>query len=283
MFLVALVLGACAADPQTSTIGRSTEGNEGTNYDQMIRIGDAARESGDMRTAVGVYRRALQVNPTPEVHVRLGDTLSDLGAYNEAIDVYEDGLDRLRNSPEEMRAPALRGIGNALLGLGQAEMALEPLNAARGYLPDDHRIRNSLGVAYDMLGRHSEAQDMYREALAISSASNAVRNNLGLSLALSGNYNEAIEYLRPLVHSSSATTRNRLNLALVYGLAGETAMATRVSRVDLDDDAIRSNLNYYASLRSLPLAQRSLAIRSNSDYFPQAVPAPRPVVREKGK
>jgi hypothetical protein len=78
-----------------------------------------------------------------------------------------------------------------------------------------------------------------------------LRNNLGLSLALSGQHAEALELLRRLVDEPGAKARNRQNLALAYALAGDLVAAERISRLDLDEEAVQNNLGYFAALAAV--------------------------------
>jgi hypothetical protein len=78
-----------------------------------------------------------------------------------------------------------------------------------------------------------------------------LRNNLGLSLALSGQHAEGIELLRKVVDEPGAKARNRQNLALAYALAGDLVAAERISRLDLDEEAVQNNLSYFAALGAI--------------------------------
>ena len=87
-----------------------------------------------------------------------------------------------------------------------------------------------------------------------------LRNNLGLSLALSGQYAEAIELLRAIVDEPGAKARNRQNLALAYGLAGDLTAAERISRLDLDEEAVQNNLSYFAALAAVEDDRKRAAV-----------------------
>ena len=104
-------------------------------------------------------------------------------------------------------------------------------------------------LALDSLGRHAEAQALYRRVLSVTPRHVAARNDLALSLALTGQYDEAIALIGPLVRSSTATPRERENLAIIYGLMGDGDRATMLSRVDLDEGTTRANLAFLAAVR----------------------------------
>jgi Flp pilus assembly protein TadD len=230
-----------------------------------MRVADATRAAGDLPGALSLYRRAAAAKPSDaEPHVRIGQTLTDMRAYNEAITSYQWALQL-----DPKNADAMRGWGHALIGLDQLAMAGTQYDAALALNANDYRTLNGLGVIKDMQGDHASAQAYYRRGLAIEPNSLSLQNNYGLSLALSGNYPESIRILRVLAVHPAATPRNRLNLALAYGLANQPEDAARVSRGDLDTLSIQRNLEYYALLRSMDQAQRSAAIRGNPNYFPR--------------
>jgi tetratricopeptide (TPR) repeat protein len=108
-----------------------------------------------------------------------------------------------------------------------------------------------LGVAYDMLGRHGDARGAYERGLAIAPDDPSLRNNLGLSQALAGDYAAALGTLEPLAVGPGSTARARQNLALAYGLKGDALAAERIGLLDLDADSVRSNLAFFAALRTM--------------------------------
>lgn len=249
---LALLLAACAGDVNTGALrGTSPEGG----YAALLRVADGTRAKGDLATAAGMYRRAAELRPDlAEPYVRLGLTLNDLNAWNEAVPVLRQAL-----TLDAGNADARRGLGNAYLSLGQPDLALPQFDTALRAGAKDARLYGSIGVAHDLLGDHAAAQAAYRAGLALTPDSEGLANNLGLSLALAGDFRGAVEVLRPLGNSGP---RARQNLALVYGLSGDPAQAARLARVDLDENAVRSNLAYYETLRAMGGKQRLAAIRA---------------------
>jgi Flp pilus assembly protein TadD len=262
--LPAALLGCAQSDPSTAS-ARDPNVVDSSSYGSLMRVADASRAAGDLAGAIGLYRRAAVAKPTAaDPHIRLGETLTDMRAYNEAITSFQWALQL-----DPKSADAMRGWGHALVGLDQLPLARTQYEAALKLNPNDYRTLNGLGVIGDMMGDHVSAQAYYRRGLAIEPNSLALQNNFGLSLALSGNFDESIRILKVLAVNPGATPRNRLNLALAYGLAGQSDEAARASRNDLDEVSIQRNLEYYALLRSMPQQQRSSAIRSNPNYFPR--------------
>ena len=54
-------------------------------------------------------------------------------------------------------------------------------------------------IALDLLKQHTQAQELYKQALADSPGDPVILSNYGLSLALSGNKAEANKVIAPLI------------------------------------------------------------------------------------
>jgi Flp pilus assembly protein TadD, contains TPR repeats len=163
---------------------------------------------------------------------------------------------------------ALRGLGNAKLALHQPEQAIPPLKEALSRSANDFRVLNALGVAYDMSEDHLGALQYYRTGLKLAPDNVALRSNYALSLALAGKTKDALETIAPLANAEVTTSQQRQTMALVYGLAGNTTEAERLSSIDLDEAAVKANLERIAVLRNQVL--------STSEVPAPTVPEPEP-------
>ena len=106
------------------------------------------------------------------------------------------------------------------LGLGRALIRSDPRAAEAAFLdvtarqPGNLSAWNDIGIARDLQGRHDEAQDAYRHALAAAPEAQDIAANLALSLALSGHADQAVSMLRPLAAIPDAPETWRRNLKL---------------------------------------------------------------------
>jgi Flp pilus assembly protein TadD len=150
------------------------------SFQALIGAGRAALELGDTQSAAGFFGRADEVWPTsPLPHIGIGAASAQEGDANGALAHFE-------------RA---RALGASAVTMGADR-----------------------GLAYDLLGRHREAQADYRAALGGSEKDEA-RRRLALSLAISGDSAAALETLAPLLsRRDMAATRTR---ALVLALQGD--------------------------------------------------------------
>jgi len=267
-----LALGACATDPITGSIPQepqlSPDEQPAAAAQRLTRLGDSARASGDPRTAIMFYRRALDLQPKDyPVMIRLAGALNEAGAHKEAIDIYQHALEFSPRDPE-----ALRGLGLAVLARNQPILAREQFTTALE-VSDDPRLYSALGVTLDMTGDHESAQSYYRMGLEHSPDSLSLMTNLALSLALDKRFGDAINLMRQVVTNPNSNRRHRQNLALIYGLAGRMAEAERVAAMDMQPATVAENLAYYETLRALPDPEKYLLNpRRNPITIPEAAP-----------
>ena len=251
----------------------SVNGRDGggppVSYGALMRIGDAARASGDYSNALTVFRRAAEIDiRSPDPFVAIGDTLIALGDVNEAILAYNSALARDGAYP-----PALQGLAKAYIETGRPELTLVPLNQGLALNPDNPKLLELRGAIEDAEGRHQQAQVYYHQGLQHAPGDPALTVNLALSLALSSNYQNAVAVLQPIAMAPSGTAQERQTLALIYGLQGSTAEAARLGRIDLDAAAVEHNLAYYQTLRQLSPEARDKAIWSAGLQRPPTNPS----------
>jgi hypothetical protein len=123
-------------------------------------------------------------------------------------------------------------------------------------------IGTDRGLAYDLLGRHADAQADYRAALAGTDGDEA-RRRLALSLAITGDKAAAIAMLGPLVGRGDAgAARCR---ALVLALVGDLVGARRSLDAAMPGSSAQMSL-FLAKLPGLRSDQKAAAV--NLGIFP---------------
>lgn len=267
---IALLLSACAPNSVRTPVGARVEApleaaeQETGRYGTLLRLASSTRSAGDPAGAVNMYQQAIALERgRPEAYALLGDTLIELGAHDQAAEVFEQSLKRDGDG-----LAARLGYARVLVALKRPEAAIPHYEAVLKISKDNLQAHNGLGVAYDLAGQHEPAQKVYRDGLAVAPDSMLLRNNLGLSLALAGNHQDAIELLEVVANEPGARAQNRQNLALAYGLAGDLASAERISRLDLDEESVQSNVAYFAALAAIDdRSKRASALGANpSDH-----------------
>ncbi len=223
---------------------------------QLLRLADASRESGDYAAAIRLYQKAIdQHGDGYEARMGLGSALAGAKNFDEAEEAFKTAG---RMQPGRVE-PNL-AVGRLDLSRHRPAEALIALDAALILAPDIPAAWDDKGIALDMLERHEEAQQCYRNGLARAPNDRTILNNYGLSLALSGNYGESQKLLTELVQEPGATSRNRQNLALALGLQGDIADAKAVARTDLDEASVANNLRFYEAARQAPIPKQAAVL-----------------------
>lgn len=236
------------------------------NYTDVVQQADEARKANDVDRAIPLYGRALQIEPEGyEAKSGLARVYLSTGMASEAAALFREIL-----AKREGDAGARRGLASALIAMAQPSLAERQLDLLLQADPRDYRALNALGIALDMQGRHAEAQVLYGRGIEVQPDNVALRNNLGLSLAIAGQSAAAIMLLAPIANTRGADARVRQNLALAHALEGDLDRALQASRADLDEASAQRQLSYFMRLRSLPVAARSIELRRNPSFFPQA-------------
>lgn len=241
--LVALTLTACAEhNDLRDKLAAASPADDGT-----LRLAGATRQGGDLPTAMSLYSQVLKRHPDNETaRLGLAETQLAAGELERARLTYAEAAQRNPKAADPLLGLARIAVMKRDLTLAETLYAqAQPLAAA-----SDVRALYGLGVARDMQGRHREAQDLYRQALAVQPENTGVRSNLGLSLALSGDPRQAVNLLLEIATTPSAPPQARQNLALAYGLLGNMEAAETVLANDLLRPAVQNNLHYYEYLRT---------------------------------
>ncbi len=246
LVLLAAALGGCVTTGPNPLAEGSSGGLDGRDR-SMTRVALAASESGDHATAINLYRKQSAAYPNKiEPVLALGHALLAAGAADEALPAFQRAVVLDSGSLE-----GHLGIGRACLALRRLDEATAAFDTVLARQPRNTRALNGKGVAADLAGRHTDAQNLYLSGLEIAPDDRALWNNLGLSLTFSRQYRDAVEILTRVATEVGATARMRQNLALALGLSGQDAAASQVSRVDLNETAVASNLRFYAVAQQL--------------------------------
>ena len=166
--VLAVLLAAC-----------STHKEEFSDKMPSVGVGVVALNSGEPAIAASIAAARLQREPgsLPDMLLR-GLAEANLGQTEAATADFRTVLD---NRPDSVQAA---------LGLARLAMARDPA-AAEAYLAPavlrgnaTPAVWNNLGVARDLQGRHADAQDAYRHAIADDPRMQAAQVNLARSLSL---------------------------------------------------------------------------------------------------
>ena len=197
------------------------------SFDALVGAGRASLALGDGQSAAGFFGRAEEVWPaSPLAQAGMGAALALEGDGNGALQYFARATQR--------------GATQAMIGADR-------------------------GLAYDLVGRHAQAQADYRAALSGRDGDEA-RRRLALSLAISGNKAEALSLLSPLMaRGDAAGARTR---AFVLALSGDANGAK--SAIETAMPGSSSNMAYF--FRKLPALRSDQKVAAvNLGIFPHAL------------
>src|SRR5437867_9224057 len=138
--------------------------SQDSGIERAVHLLKAAYEkqmSGDLQTAVQLYKASIAEHPTAEAHTFLGWTYSLLGRYDEAIEECKTAIE----VDPDFGNP-YNDIGSYLVHLGKLDEAipwLEKAKQATRYEPRHFPYLN-LGRIYVKLGRLQEATREFEQA-----------------------------------------------------------------------------------------------------------------------
>jgi Flp pilus assembly protein TadD len=179
MGLISLSVSACAG-------GQSQDSLEQERVTQdpaaMMRIANAADQSGDVTGAIAFFRRAAALQPdSASAQTGIAKTLAEQGHVGEAVDT-------LRSAHAHMPSDELISttLGRLLVATHCTTEALDVFHDGLQHNPQSIPLLIGQAVALDQIGKHADAQNSYRQVMAIDPNNAAAHRDLKLSLSQSG-------------------------------------------------------------------------------------------------
>lgn len=277
-----LILALCW--PAPAALAQPQAQAQLNNPEALVRIAERLRASGDTRSALNFYQRAMELEPDNIAALRGTALLLTQSGAATASELYWRRL--LAQIPED--AEARLGLAEAANARNQPAEALDLLAQLK---PAEARSAKALaqrGLALDLSGDTQAAQMAYGEALERAGpGAPDLRVRLALSFALSKDYRTANRLLQPMVNQPGVSDKVRRALGLAYALAGDAEAGARIATMDQNDPAEASKglLRIYRQLPSLTIQQQAAAVHLGIIDLPEppeaaAAPpaAPVPVV-----
>jgi tetratricopeptide (TPR) repeat protein len=198
-------------------------------------LGIAALEGGDVPTAAGYFRKALEVAPdSASLHHRLGTALILGGDARAGQEQFEAAL---KLDPGFARAHYSLGI--VMASAGRPREAIERLSVAVKSEPDYVEARLLLGDMLRLSGRPKDSLPHYGHVLALDQRSSAATLGQSLALAAMGDYRQA----RDRLSEANKTHPNHADigqaLARILAAAPDAAVRNGVRAVAIMQDVLR--------------------------------------------
>jgi tetratricopeptide (TPR) repeat protein len=192
---------------------------------ESLRRGIAAQQSGDFKTAIDEYRKALAVRPEmAEARANLGAALAAAGQFDAAI---EEDRRALANAPD--KTSVRMNLALAYFKKGDFEHARPEFEAVHAARPNDTSAAMLLGYAQMKLGKGSEAVALLAPLERGLESNMDFEFVLASALMQSGREDEGL----PRMEKVARATRS----AEAYVIAGSARLQRRefqAARADLD-------------------------------------------------
>jgi tetratricopeptide (TPR) repeat protein len=149
-------------------------------------LANVVRDAGEIELAIEGYKAAINFAKAkrhhyPDAQINLGDLLTRIGRYDQAIDSFEEAIRIQPNRPQ----PHI-GIGLAQEGKGRLYAAIKTLEHAATLAPTDAALATHIATLLYWSGHFDESLAKYDAALAIDPAFPEAHFERGKALLLQG-------------------------------------------------------------------------------------------------
>jgi arylsulfatase A-like enzyme/Flp pilus assembly protein TadD len=179
-------------------------------------------ESGLSRARrIELLRQALtEDSANPSLYYHLGAELEKAGRFDDALKLYQSGLDKgIRSGRLHSR------IADLYLRQGKKDEAIAAYEKAAQFNPSDVESQSNLATAYLEKGRPADAERVYKWILATGEQYAPAYNGLGLIAIGSRNMPVARENFEKAVQLDPDLVEAQLNLGLIYKMMGANTRA----------------------------------------------------------
>jgi hypothetical protein len=132
-------------------------------------------------------------------------------------------------------ADARYELGKMYIARGEYDIAAAQFQTALRYTTDDPRLYNALGVAHGLIGANESAMQAFTAGLKIAPTHISLRNNMGLALVMNGRHQEGVKLLEAVAADPAADETSHDNLQLAYGMVTAAKADAEASAIEQAD------------------------------------------------
>lgn len=205
-------------------------------------LADALIGQGKYQEAEGLLR---SLKPIPANLIRLGNTLAELGKYEEAVDIYKTSFGR---HGDKKTLLAWRGLGTRLRQSGQHDRAYAIWEEILQHVPLDTGTMLVVGEAYEQDKLWQQGLDLYSLVLKNSPDNYAAHLGKAKIYAARKDYDSAELELKTVLEHSPADMKARAVLAETMIATGRQAEAIDMFQPYVKNKPTPNHLNQFADL-----------------------------------
>lgn len=207
-----LLTAGCATsyDPMYAGLPQNLDGGVG----QLLRYCSKFQNSGDLVTAAGLCERAHRLEPAnPAPLMQLAEILQGLDQPEQAMAAYQTIIEAAPRYTD-----ARYELGKMHIARGEYDLAAAQFQTALHHRTDDPRLYNALGIAHGLVGANQSALEAFEAGLKVAPHHISLRNNMGLALVMNGRHEEGVKMLEAVAADPAADETSYKNLQLAYGM-----------------------------------------------------------------
>lgn len=190
----------------------------------LFNLGNLLKSQEKTEEAIMLLRESIKYGPDfADAYSSLASLLAEQGRFKEAEDVYQAGIRYCPDSSDLHNNYAV-----FLVDAGFPEKAVAHYQQAIQLSPRHHVAVVNLGRLYRSLGENSKAEEWYRRALQVARTAE-VLSPLGALYYNTGRHEEALDVYREAVALQPAQRELRLALAQVLAVVGQTGEAEQIT------------------------------------------------------
>ncbi len=227
-----LITAGCATsyDPMYAGLPKNLDAGVG----QLLRYCSKFQDTGDLVTAAGLCERAHKLDPkNPAPLMQLAEILQGLNRPEQAMAAYRTII-----AAEPRYADARYALGKLHIARGEYDIAAAQFQTALRHTTDDPRLYNALGVAHGLIGANESAMQAFTAGLKIAPNHISLRNNMGLALVMNGRHEEGVRILEAVAADPAADETSHNNLQLAYGMVTAAKADAKASAIELADSGV---------------------------------------------
>ena len=206
--------------------------------EEYEKLGDSNAQQGEVVFAAVHYEKALEIEPSSvPTRYKVANLYLEKGKAERAYDRFHEILDY-----DFDYAPAYVGMGQSLLKMGRDSEAELEFRQALVFNPELWGAHNFLGIIFDRKRQHDMAIDHYQKALKARPGDSSLLNNLGMAYFLNNDYEQAAQMFQQVLRMGSKNTKIWNNLGLTYAKLGQFTEAYDAFQQGLDSAKAYNNL-----------------------------------------
>jgi tetratricopeptide (TPR) repeat protein len=207
--------------------GGATRG-ECETYEQLIECAGGQYEQGNVKEAIEYFTKAAALKPDMfRPHYNLGQIYEAQGKNKEAAAAYKRAITlKIDEDMGETQVDLMRAhfnLANVYALLNEHAHSVSTLQEVIRRLPQPyHTPHYNLGLSLAALGKHQEAIDQFKEAIALKADYAEAYYNMGLAYGKLEAYPQAVEAFKKAIEHKPDYAQAHYNLGVVYYLMDDS-------------------------------------------------------------